>query len=62
MKIESTEVKKKGVHLGWKVYIDGEKFPKKPKDYYDFKTEETAIGVAINEAKMEKILDTDIRS
>ncbi len=41
MKIVSKEVTRKGVHLGWKVYIDGEKWPKKPKDFYDFLAEDT---------------------
>ncbi len=52
MKIVTKKVEKKGVHRGWKVYINGEKWPKKPKDFYDFLTEEFAIGVAINEAKI----------
>jgi hypothetical protein len=55
MKIVTKKVEKKGVHLGWKVYIDGEKFPKKPQDYYTFIKEDIAIGIAINEAKMEKL-------
>lgn len=37
-------------HVGWKVYINGAKFPEKPLDYYTF-DEETAIGVAIVDYK-----------
>ncbi len=55
MEIVTKEIKKKGVHYGWKVYIDGEKFPKKPKDFYDFLNEDTAIKIAIQEARLLKV-------
>jgi hypothetical protein len=34
---------------GWKVYVDGEKFPKKPVDFYVGVTEEQAIKKALEE-------------
>jgi hypothetical protein len=34
---------------GWKVYVDGEKFPKKPVDFYQGITEEQAITKALEE-------------
>jgi hypothetical protein len=55
MKIETTEVTKKSVHLGWKVYIDGEKFPKKPRDFYDVTLEQTAIMFAIQDAQFPRV-------
>jgi hypothetical protein len=37
-----------GEHVrGWKVYVDGEKFPKKPMDFYQGMTEEQAITKAL---------------
>jgi len=57
MKIVTKEVTRKGEHLGWKVYIDGEKFPKKPKDFYDFSHEETAIKFALQEAGVAKVIE-----
>lgn len=48
MKIETTEEKKKGNHLGWKVYIDGKKFPKKPYNFYGDKRECDAVMEALS--------------
>ncbi len=48
-KIKTTPVAKDGFHLGWKVYIEGEKFPKKPQDFYGVIAEETAVKRAWND-------------
>jgi hypothetical protein len=50
MKIATKEITKKGEHRGWKVYIDGRKFPGKPEDYYCLTSEELAISAALREA------------
>jgi hypothetical protein len=51
LKIVTKEVMKtKNKKLkGWKVYVDGEKFPKKPMDFYQGMTEEQAIMKALEE-------------
>jgi len=46
-RIVTKEVTKSKEHKGWKVYIDGSKFPKKPMDYYAGMTEEQAITKAL---------------
>jgi len=48
-KIVTKEVTKNKEHKGWKVYIDGSKFPKKPVDFYLGMTEEQAVKKAIEE-------------
>jgi hypothetical protein len=48
-KIETKAVTKDKVHLGWKVYIDGDKFPKKPQDFYRVIAEESAITRALRD-------------
>ena len=47
-KIVTKEVTKSKEHMGWKVYVSGEKFPKKPVDYYTGMTEEQAVKKALN--------------
>lgn len=49
MKIDTLEVIESEQHLGWKVYINGEKFPKKPQNYYNVTLEESAKMRAIVE-------------
>lgn len=44
------EVTKNGKHIGWKVYIDGRKFPRKPEDYYYLTSEDLSISAALREA------------
>ncbi len=46
-KIVTKEVTKSKEHKGWKVYIDGSKFPKKPVDFYTGMTEEQAVKKAM---------------
>lgn len=45
--VRTKEVKLKGKRVGWKVYINGRKFPMKPDDYFKNLTEEEAIMKAI---------------
>ena len=47
--IITKEVTKSKEHKGWKVYIDGSKFPRKPVDYYTGMTEEQAVKKALEE-------------
>jgi len=49
VKTETKPVIKNKIHLGWKVYIEGEKFPKKPQDFYGVIAEEDAIKRALRE-------------
>lgn len=48
-KIVAKEVTKNKQHKGWKVYIDGSKFPKKPVDFYTGLTESEAMAKAMEE-------------
>lgn len=48
-KIETRAVIKDLVHIGWKVYIEGHKFPKKPHDFYGVIAEESAIARALRD-------------
>lgn len=48
-KIETKTVIKDKVRLGWKVYIDGAKYPKKPQDFYRVIAEESAIARAMRD-------------
>jgi len=53
VKIQTVEVMKKThgrfkSHVGWKVYINGKKYPEKPVEYYP-ETEETSILFAIGD-------------
>lgn len=48
-KIVAKEVTKNKQHKGWKVYIDGSKFPKKPVDFYTGVTEGEAMATAAEE-------------
>jgi len=52
-RIITKEVTKKKEHKGWKVYIDGSKFPKKPVDFYTGMTEEQAVKKALEFAGKE---------
>lgn len=49
MTIETKAVIKYKIHLGWKVYIDGAKYPKKPHDFYGVIAEESAIARAMRD-------------
>ena len=49
MSIKTKAVIKDKIHLGWKVYIAGEKYPKKPQDFYGVIAEEDAIKRALRE-------------
>lgn len=49
VKVVVKEVTKNKQHVGWKVYIGGEKFPKKPVDFYS--------GCTANEAQEKAIKD-----
>lgn len=46
VKIQTVDVQRKGVIQGWKVYINGAKYPGKPVEYYA-ETEETSVNLAI---------------
>jgi hypothetical protein len=53
VKIQTVEVMKKThgrfkSHVGWKVYINGKKYPEKPVEFYAH-DEETAILMAIGD-------------
>lgn len=48
-RVRTKEVTKSKEHKGWKVYIDGSKWPKKPVDYYTGMNEEQAIKKAVEE-------------
>lgn len=49
-KIATTSVSKAGKHVGWKVYLDGLKYPKKPQNLYEGTTESEAIRQAFLDA------------
>lgn len=48
--IATTMITKNGVFVGWKVYIDGKKYPKKPVNLYKGILEDAAIRLAFQEA------------
>lgn len=48
-RIVTKAVTQNKLHKGWKVYIGGSKFPKKPVDFYTGMTEEQAIKKAREE-------------
>ncbi len=49
LNISTKAILKQKRFVGWKVYIDGEKFPKKPRDYYDCLLEEEAVKKAYDD-------------
>lgn len=48
MKIQTTAIRKNGDIAGYKVYLDGRKYPRKPVEFYEF-PEATAIKKAIED-------------
>lgn len=44
--IRTNMIHKAGKFLGWKVYLNGKKYPPKPRDYYENMLEERAISLA----------------
>lgn len=48
--VVTTKVISKGIWRGWKVYIDGKKYPAKPLDFYAGVSEETAVDLALRSA------------
>jgi hypothetical protein len=51
-RIRTKEVTKNKQHIGWKVYINGSKYPKKPVDFYKDVTEQQAIMKAMQEFRL----------
>lgn len=49
-KIATTTISCGGEILGWKVYLDGKKYPKKPRERYACFSELTAIRRAFQDA------------
>jgi len=49
MKIVTTSIEKYNELIGWKVYLNGEKFPKKPLVYYHILEEKEAIKQAMED-------------
>lgn len=54
------DIKTTRVPLGWKVYIDGVKYPKKPFNCYITKTEKGAVKTACEDAGIDPAEVKDI--
>ena len=59
-KIVTVLVTKETHPLGWKVYIDGKKFPEKPLDFYSGCSELTAVELAYRSAGLDNAELKDI--
>ena len=52
-KISTVSVTRKKVHRGWKVYLNGKKYPGKPVELYEGVSEREAVEKAFKEAGLD---------
>lgn len=54
MNIQTSAIKNNGLFVGWKVYINGNKFPRKPEEYYKIPMGESeAVMKAMDDCRKE---------
>lgn len=60
IKIQTTRITIRGEFVGWKVYLDGEKYPKKPINHYSFASEKLSVIRAFEDAGLDPTEVQDI--